>query len=424
MGDNAINIIIYLLLITLILSLTGYYILRLYLLRQRRVAKEKMNVGEGTEVDFVVDTFHELVAKLKEKERELAFLKSQAEERAGRVEAYNENILQSIPSGVITIDNEMIIRSVNHSAECILGIRADETLGKGFKDVFREPLVSLFEEGDVVRRSEFVYTTDDKRKIWLGVTVSQLRNKGGDVIGRLFIFTDLTDIKALQEEMKLKERLSQLGEMSAGIAHELRNSMSVISGYAKLLSRNAESTNIAPLNAMLNEIKDMDRIISELLSFAKPTVLNTSIVDLNRLVENAAEAVVNDMDSIVLTINKSEGILIEADETLLRQAITNILINAVESMSGVGRLDINIMPHSDAVVIEIKDTGKGIPHDIKDKIFLPFFTTKEKGTGLGLALVQKIIISHNGRIEFESEEGRGSIFRISLPVRLSIVDDL
>ncbi|GAB4544483.1 MAG: hypothetical protein Fur0020_13790 [Thermodesulfovibrionia bacterium] len=413
MEDKVINIITYLL-IFLVLSLIGYSLTRLYLLRQRRIIRERKVRGEGTEVGFVVDTFHELVARLKEKERELALLKSQAEERAGRIEAYNENILQSIPSGVITIDNEMIVRSINRSAEQILGIKADEVLGKGFRDVFGESLVSILEEGDAVRRSESTYTTPDERRIWLGVTTSQLRNKGGEVIGRLFIFTDLTDIKALQEEMKLKERLSQLGEMSAGIAHELRNSMSVISGYAKILSRNVDGDNIGPIRAMLNEIKNMDTIISELLSFARPTVVSKSLIDLNRLIEEAV-SVVKDRDSIVVSINKGDGALIEADEALIRQAITNLLINAVESMPDGGRLDIDVMPKDDAVIIEIRDTGCGIPDDIKDKIFLPFFTTKERGIGVGLALVQKIVISHNGRIEFESEEGRGSTFRISLP---------
>jgi len=405
--------ILILVLIAITLSLLTYSALKVYLLRHRRAIKEKGEMVEGAEVGFVVDTFHDLVTRLKEKERELARLKAQAEERAWRIEAYNENILQSIPSGVITVDREMQIKSVNSAAERILGIRAEEIIGRGFDDVFEEPLTSLIREGEGIKRFEFKYTTRDKRQIWLGITPSQLRNKDGEVIGMLFIFTDLTEIKILQDEMKLKERLSQLGEMSAGIAHELRNSMSVISGYAKLLTRGLDADHMAAAEAMSKEIKNMDIIISELLAFAKPAVLNLTCTDLNDLVEEAVSIV--EGEAVVLSIDKGEGVLIDADRPLLKRAITDLLINAVESMPNGGRVDVVTRTEGESVVMKIKDTGKGIPDDIKDKIFLPFFTTKEKGIGLGLAIVQKIVISHNGHIEFESEAGKGSTFIITLP---------
>jgi len=401
--------------VILALSVSVYSLLRLYLSRQRRILRESRQAGEATEMGFVVDTFHELVSRLKDKERELARLKAQAEERAGMIEAYSDNILQSIPSGVISMDNEMRIRSINRSAEQILGLRAVDVLGMDALDVFGDPITGILKAKKTITRAEYPYTTRDGRHLWLGVTMSQLRDKSGEAIGMLLIFTDLTDIKALQEEVRLKERLSQLGEMSAGIAHELRNSMSVIAGYARLLRRNIDETNRPSVEAMLSEIRGMDMVISELLSFAKPTVLNKTTFDLNTLIEDTASAVVGDKDSIRLSIKKHDPLMVKADETLLRQAITNLLVNAIESMPEGGLLDIETSSHGEMALISIRDTGTGIADEIRDKVFLPFFSTKERGTGLGLALVQKIVIAHNGRVEFESTAGKGTVFKISLP---------
>jgi PAS domain S-box-containing protein len=216
--------------------------IRVYVVRQRKMLRTKGGSKEASEVGFVVDTFHDLVAKLKEKEQELEKLKTSAEEKAVRMEAYNENILQSVPSGVISVDNSMNIKSINQSAEYILGIDAKEKIGRKSDEVFIEPLTTLLSEDRIVSRAEYPYTTHDGRHIWLGITTSQLKNAAGEKIGLIFVFTDLTDIKALQSQVELKQRLSQLGEMSAGISHELRNSMSVISGYAKLLSKKVDAS--------------------------------------------------------------------------------------------------------------------------------------------------------------------------------------
>ncbi|MCP4295104.1 MAG: hypothetical protein GY786_05820, partial [Proteobacteria bacterium] len=205
---------------------------------------------------------------------------------------------------------------------------------------------------------------------------------------------DLTDIKALQSQVELKQRLSQLGEMSAGISHELRNSMSVISGYAKLLSKKVEASNKTTVDAIQSEINIMDRIISELLAFAKPSVLNREELVINDLIKEAVAGVMGRYDSVDVTFNANAPLSIKADKVLLRQALTNLLMNAVEAMPGGGNLEIHLRHSHSKAEIHIKDTGCGIPDDIKDKIFLPFFTTKQEGIGFGLALVQKIIISH------------------------------
>ncbi len=402
--------------IVVILVVVGFIIvMRTSLLRPRKILKTSKADKEGSEVGFVVETFHDLVEKLKEKERELEKLRACAEEKAIRMEAYNENILQSVPSGVISIDNAMKIKSVNQAAEYILGVDSRETIGRNFDEIFNEPLTKLVTDDKTILRGEYPYVTNDRRHIWLGITSSQLKNAAGEIIGLIFVFTDLTDIKALQSQVELKERLSQLGEMSAGISHELRNSMSVISGYAKLLCKKVESSNKSTVDAILTEINSMDKIISELLAFAKPTVLNTGQVDLSEMIKESAATAVGDNNTIEVSINAVNYMSIKADEILLRQALINLFINAVEAMPEGGRLGIELSYLNDKAAITVQDTGYGIPKDLIQRIFLPFHTTKEKGTGLGLALVQKVIISHGGSIDVDSKEGEGTTFRVVLP---------
>lgn len=388
---------------------------RAYIQRGRKVMETKGTGGEGSQVGFVVDTFHDLMAKLKEKEKELERLKSFAEEKAVRMEAYNENILQSVPSGVISIDNSVVIRSVNQAAGRILGIDARAAVGKRFDDVFREPLAMLIHEDTTVSRAEYPYVSDDSRHIWLGITTSKLENSAGEKIGLIFVFTDLTDIKALQSQVELQQRLSQLGEMSAGISHELRNSMSVISGYARLLSKKVEPSNKGTVDAIQSEITVMDKIISELLAFAKPTFLNKEQVVLNDVIMDTVDMVTGSQGAIKVTVNAAAPVTVEADKVLLRQALTNLLVNAVEAMPEGGSIEIAVRGHHGKAEMIVKDTGAGIPESIMEKIFLPFYTTKEEGIGLGLALVQKIIVSHGGTVDVESKEGEWTAVRIILP---------
>lgn len=388
-----------------------------YKLGQKASMRAGQGVEKGSEVGFVVDTFHDLMARLKEKEKELEQLKSFAEEKASRIEAYNANVLQSVPSGVISIDRQMKIRTFNEAASRILGIREEEVIDRTFSEIFHEPLNTLVREQLPVARKEYEYVTGDTRHIWLGITSSALKNSSGAEIGTIFVFTDLTDIKLLQAQVEMTERLSQLGEMSAGIAHELRNAMGVIAGYARLLGKKVSPAERQTVESIMTEIDSMNRIISELLAFAKPDVLHTGEVDLNALVREVAASMIEGKASISVSINMPGPVAIIADEVLMRQALNNIFVNAVDAMPDGGMLEISSEISDKRVILRIRDSGCGIADEIRKKIFLPFFTTKQDGIGFGLALVQKIIVSHGGRIEVESRQGEGTTFVITLPWR-------
>ena len=395
--------------ILLIVVAIFLYILRAFI--RFYSGKKRSERKDVTHVSFIVDTFHELVSKLKDKERELEVLRQKAEDRAITIEGYNENILQSVPSGVMSFDEGMRIMKVNLAAEKILEVKGEMIVGRYHTDVLNKPITDLLNDRKVIERGEISYITPSGKKIWLGLTLSPLKDSAGRTIGQILIFTDLTQLKAFESQMELRARLSSLGELSAGIAHELRNPLGVIAGYTKLLSKKLDSSLTPTVDAISREIIVMDRIISDFLSFAKPAELNISDIDLKTIIENCVTAVTGERDNIKLNLDINGLPVIKGDEVFLRQAFTNLIQNAIEAMPQGGELAINASSKGDFLDVAISDAGHGIAENIMDKIFLPFFTTKENGTGLGLAIVHKIVVSHGGNISVESSE-KGTTFRI------------
>ena len=229
------------------------------------------------------------------------------------------------------------------------------------------------------------------------------------------------EIKSLKEQLVMKERLAALGEVSAGIAHEFRNPMGVIAGYARLLLKGLDDTDNRKeiVQAILNEIEEMNRVMEELLKFSKSEPLNKTDIEVVSFVTD----IVNSMGNTASEIKFSPcgPVLIKGDKTLLRQAVKNLLQNAVHAGDKI-RIDIEKADSStgagkDGVSIAIKDNGKGIPGTDFNKIFMPFYTTKSSGAGIGLALVHKIALAHGGTTSVNSKEGKGSTFRLFLPVQ-------
>ncbi len=397
------------------LALAGLLFISLYIARLIGINRRRRDVADkaSTEVGFVVDTFHDLVTKLKEKERELEILRRKAEDRASSVEIYNEDILQSVPSGVVSLDQELRVTKMNHSAEKILELKESESIGRKYSDIFNEPVAGIIAKRPVVERAEVGYVTKSGKRIWLGLNISLLKDSANKIIGKIFVFTDLTELKAFQSQMELRERLSTLGEMSAGIAHELRNPLGVISGYTKLLSKKVDGTIQPTVEAIFKEVAVMDRIISDFLSFARKTDLMLSEVALKDLLKSCISNVAGSARDVRITERFDALPVIKVDDVLLRQAVTNILQNAVESMPEGGELTVSCSV-GDCLDISVSDTGHGIPENIRDKIFLPFFTTKERGTGLGLSILHKIVVSHGGTVRLESGD-EGTTITIRLP---------
>ncbi|MBI5747138.1 MAG: PAS domain S-box protein [Nitrospirae bacterium] len=412
----------------------AYYSLRGIIVSQRRVSSPESGSGTSGETGLMLDTFHSVIQSLKGKEEELERLRTQAEEKAVHIESYNEDILRSVTSGVITFSRERIITTFNSTAEKILGISKETAIGKTCDILFGSGKITQMldwsiEKGEGISRQEFELIRRDNEKIWVGVSTSLLKDREDRVTGTTFLFTDLTEIKRLQEELRFKDRLTVLGEMSAGIAHEFRNYMGTVVGFSRLLSKKMEKDDPRQgvVEAINNELKDMNRLIDELLSFGRKTALNLQPVRIDQLINKLLMPIIDQakVPKPDVKLYMEEGIPeVMIDEVLMRQAIGNIVQNAVEAMPGGGMLEIRVKTGlvlkeigSRRLEIFISDTGSGMPKERLDKIFLPFFTTKEKGTGLGLALSHKVIMSHNGSIEVESQEGKGTVFRLYIPFR-------
>ncbi len=225
-----------------------------------------------------------------------------------------------------------------------------------------------------------------------------------------------SEIQSLKEQLIIKERLAALGEVSAGIAHEFRNPMGVIAGYARLLLKSFEDSDSRKdiAQGILREIEEMNIVMEELLQFSKPGSIKKTDINLT----NSIKDVIQGMEEAARSIEFSAGenLVVKADETLLKQALKNLIRNALDAGDNVWiNIEKGISSGKEGVFIIVKDSGRGIAETDINKIFMPFYTTKERGAGIGLALVQKIAMGHGGNVSVESREGEGSTFRLFLP---------
>ncbi len=405
-------------------------------LASQELFKEDRYPNPQEEFGFLVQTFGELLEDSRQRGENLQELYSKAERRAEILEGYNQCILRSIRSGVITFDTEGRITTFNDTAEKIFGMKSEEVMNKTYSEVFGkdnklgEVLKESLAMDKTHTRVEIQLEREDGQPIWVGLSTSLLKASQDRVMGVILLFTDITELKRLQEQVRLKERLATLGEMSAGIAHEIRNPLGAIQGFAKLLQRKFANDDPSwdMAQGIIAEVNGLNTLVTEFLDFARPKEPILEKVMLNEIIDNALSiAEFNKGDNRVhIERNFSSDIpQIIADEDQLRQAFLNLIINSLEAMPEGGELKLSTSNYypagvnednrlSSGVMVEIEDTGYGIAAENIDKILIPFFTTKSKGTGLGLAIAHKIIVSHGGRIEVRSELGKGTTFRIYL----------
>jgi signal transduction histidine kinase len=287
------------------------------------------------------------------------------------------------------------------------------------------PLAKVIEEcltsGRPAVRRKLEMNGGDGEPAYLGVTVSPLSNEEGKPSGVICLFADLTPVIEMEEQLRLKESLAEVGELTAGIAHEFRNGLATIHGYARLLDRNALPESFRPhLDGIRQETQALGEVVTNFLNFARPAQVAWSPIDLRAVVERAADEVRGDArakggDVMV----QGEFPTIEGDDVLLRQAFSNLVRNAIEACAdsaGGPRIIIDGHVEGANLRVSIDDNGPGIPATARDRVFRPFFTTKGRGTGLGLSLVQKIVVTHNGRVHAASSPGGGASLQVILPL--------
>jgi len=396
---------------TLGLPVIVFALFILLLLQLRRRVKEQKEKKQ--ELSVILESFHEVITKLKRQEEQLKHLKLLAEKKAMDAASYSENILESVPSGVVSFDRQLRITKINRAAIDVLKLSKENVVGRMYDEVFTSPLKEFIAQKQAIRRKECLYRNAKGQELWLGLSMNELKDASGNPLGFILVFSDITDVKALERQLRLKEHLTGLGEISMGIAHELKNPMAVIMGYIKILSKKFPDS--AELRVIQKEVQVMDRIISDFMSFAKPSSVNLQLINVKDFLEETITPVVMDRKDIE-TVIECHIEQLRTDSTLLRQAIVNLVKNAIEAMPDGGKLVVSATKKDAKVIIEVSDTGYGISEDIREKVFMPFFTKKQQGTGLGLAIVQKNITLLDGTVDFESSVN-GTTFRIQLPLK-------
>ncbi len=363
---------------------------------------------------------------------------------------FYQGIIHNLRSGLIIVDQCMNIREVNRAAEFLTGYQSDELLGKPLNYLFAEKnnhnkcfYLDIVDDMDscMGALAEIPMHTKNREIIPTEVCFSVIKDINDTISGLSCIFQDVSTRKIKEQNLARGDKLTALGELAAGMAHEIKNPLAGIAGAMQIMARNYHTEN--PYHFVFNEVQEqvkrLDSFVNDLLQFARPGQINFSVVDIEAVIDKVFFLAMHQLDKKKIAVTKSHGTnasLVQGDAEQLQQALLNIVMNAIEAMEEGGSLTIqsllltesptttlrkkSIIPRfsleSAMIQISIKDTGHGIDTEDLEKIFNPFHTTKCKGTGLGLSISHRIIEQHGGTVTVKSSPGTGSVFTVLLPV--------
>ncbi|MBW2545263.1 MAG: PAS domain S-box protein [Deltaproteobacteria bacterium] len=366
-----------------------------------------------------------------EMERKTKALLSEKESAFDQLDILHKSIIESVGSGVMTVDLEGRIKSFNRAAEEITGIPSSGAMDRIIDDIFPDfsgAMSSATERGEgspVARRFE-IGLSSKRDAATLGFSIYPLIDPEGNDIGRIFIFQDLTSIKKMEKEIEKSRRLALMGEMSAALAHELRSPLASISGSIKLLTEDLklEESDRKLMEIILMGKDQLENLVRDFLLFARPDTRDRCKIDVAGIMDEVLESIRfspgwNGNVEVVKNLCVQNEIY--GNRTEIRQTLWNIVSNAFQAMPEGGTLEIETRldageDNREALEIFVRDTGCGIEEKHMKNVREPFYTTKEKGTGLGLAVVSRIVESHGGTFRIESEPGNGTRCTILLPV--------
>ena len=383
---------------------------------------QRLDIHTRDEVEDLANSFNTMV-------REILDQRVQLEQRFNEIlelKAYNDIVLASMTNGLITLDLGSRIVSANGAAESILGLEGRHWQGISFRDLWPEDnsLVRLLQKclqsQNPCRNQEISLDTGEGKQRTLMVSTSFLEDGKEETMGVLVVINDITEVKALEARMRQSDRLAALGTLSAGLAHEIRNPRSAIKTFVQLLPRKISNPAFfdkfqTTVPRELNRINDL---IESLLELARPPKLEFKMTSLSGCLSQVEDLYRDKLEAanITLEISQEESLPeLWADREHLVRALSNIVVNGLEAMPEGGNLTVTAEELAGGVVLQFTDTGVGMDEATKDKIFNPFFTTKDTGTGLGLAMTHKIIQEHGGDIEVDSVVGKGTTFTLRFP---------
>ncbi|NLB63966.1 MAG: PAS domain S-box protein [Fibrobacter sp.] len=365
--------------------------------------------------------YSELGEQFQTVNRELAQTNQSLEYNQRRLNA----LLGSMGPGVIMVDSDMKFTVINRSAEKLLGVTEKDCLGKPVREVFAEEsgvgtvmLRALAEKKDLSQ--EITLHISDKN-FPVSVSGSRVIDSEANVLGAMETIADLSELRKMQAEVQQSRILTALGEMAATVAHEIRNPLGGIGGYAGLLARGIppEDPKRKLVDQIIQGVSSLNNIVTNLLSYTRKTTLQMVRLDLCEWIESViAHAEIEvEKEKKPIEIQRDfsqESVFVEIDPERFQQVVLNLLFNAIQSIGDKGWVKVGITVSQAKVWLKISDNGKGMPPEAQKDAFTPFFTTKEQGTGLGLAIVKKLVDLHAGTIEVQSEVGAGTEFLICL----------
>ena len=378
--------------------------------------------AEGAETAFMATAMEDALRTLRTQERA-------AKARAEASERLSDEIISSMTSGLLVVSVGGEVRTLNPAGRRLLGL-SDEVDTSDLRQVLRyaPSLAGLIEQcattGRAIVRRAVPLAAGAPGATHIGVTVSPVRDDRGQAHGAICLFTDLSEIVELEEQLRLKDSLARLGELTAGIAHEFRNGLATIHGYGRMLDPARLPDEFKPyVQGIRDEADALGEVVTNFLNFAKPTELALAPVDMKAIAERAGDEIRHEATSRGGSVDvRGTFAPVEGDEVLLRQAFSNLCRNALEACADqrdAPRIVIegHVDPAQRTLRVDVTDNGAGIDPAAASRIFRPFFSTKARGTGLGLALVQKIIVTHNGRVIAANPGERGARFSVALPLQ-------
>lgn len=334
-----------------------------------------------------------------------------------------ENIFESMSDMVYFNSSDYVIKSVNKAVCNKVGLPASEIVGRKCYEIFHganEPSIRCPHHKTVETKKAYIEELEDSH---LGGTYltssSPIFDLNNEFIGSVHVVRDITELKNLQSKVVKSEKMAALGEVAAKVAHEIRNPLVSVGGFAKRLEKKLDGNLKEYASIIVKEVSRLEQILREILGFVKEVRLSRETVSLNSIVDDIIVVMASATEDRGIRIIRdyTPGVEVFVDLHRVKEAIMNIMTNAIQSLPGAGEISIKTFVRGAFAVLEVHDTGRGIAEDDLASIFNPFFTTKASGTGLGLAITHRIIQEHNGLIEVESEIGKGSVFRVFIPMK-------
>jgi len=350
-----------------------------------------------------------------------------------RIKAFSDNVVENVPIGLLALDHQGTIAAFNRSAETILELSAPEIIGQDAGRIIPAELLDEINhsknETDVIEK-EIEFKRADAKLVPLEIAASSLKDEDGIFLGNVLLFKDLTEVQALRREVARSQRLASVGRLAAGVAHEIRNPLSSIKGFATYFKERypdrPEDQQTADI--MIQEVDRLNRVVGQLLEFAKPVSIKPKLISLQALLNDSITLIKDRAAEENISIQTQNNTRVDEariDPDRINQVLLNLYLNAIDSMESGGELKVEISSDGQDrdVVIQVSDTGAGISRENLSKIFEPYFSTKSTGTGLGLAIAHNIIDAMGGKITVESDKELGTTFSITIPSSKNQTED-